>query len=404
MDKMKKIMILGGSENQLAFIKKAKEIGLYTIVCDYAENCIGFKYADKCCLVSIKDEAALLDIARKEQVCGIATNSEQVLHIATSICEKLDLPTVPYEIMDRFRDKEKMRECLTPLGLSDVAFKLCFTQEEAINFFRENQGRKCIMKPLDNSSSRGVFSVLSESDIEQHFSESIGSNRTHSGVLMETYIDGTEFTVDGICVNGKHSTLAISRKRHFAYNENIANELYFSYIDPDFDYDVLRSLNNRIVEAAGLNFGLTHAEYKYSDGQFHLIEVAARGGGAFISTDIVPFLTKTDTIKAFLNAACGMEEDQVIRIPEDSKERVAVLRFFSTPGDESGTVKDILGLDFLKSNPNIFKYGLEFKIGDYIHPALNDGERVGYYIAFEESRQRLNELMKQVDENFQIIF
>ena len=399
-----KIMILGGGENQLPLIIKARELGFYTVVCDYAESCPGFKYADRKCLVSIKDQEALLKVAVEEKVSGIATNSEPVLHIVTQLTEQLGLPSVPFEVMERFRNKFKMRECLTPLGLSDVAYGLCHRKEEALAFFHDNGRQKCIMKPLDNSSSRGVYSVLSEGDIDAYFDEAIGANRICSGVLLEHYIEGTEFTVDGISLNGKHTTLAISRKKHFPYNENVANELYFSYSDPEFDYDEMRSLNNRIVEAAGLNFGLTHAEYKYSNGKFHLIEVAARGGGAFISTDIVPFLTEADTVGAYLKSAMGLYSGTTICVPESSRKRAAVLKFFSTPGDASGVVKELFGIDFLKNDPRILRFDLAFKVGDHIRPAANDSERIGHYIAVSEDEGELRRLMKEIENRFEIVF
>ena len=86
-------------------------------------------------------------------------------------------------------------------------------------------------------------------------------------MLLEEYIEGTEFTVDGIKTEKGHISLAISEKRHYAYNENIACSLYFSYKNDRFDYEKLRSINDRFVELSGLPFSLTHAEYKYRKGQ-----------------------------------------------------------------------------------------------------------------------------------------
>ena len=43
---MKKILILGGSNNQLPLILSAKKLGLYIVLCDYAEENEGRKYCD----------------------------------------------------------------------------------------------------------------------------------------------------------------------------------------------------------------------------------------------------------------------------------------------------------------------------------------------------------------------
>lgn len=398
--KTKKIMILGGSENQVPFLKKAQELGHFVILCDYNENCIGKEFCDKFYLVSINDKESLTKIAKEEKIDGIITNSEPVLHIVSMITEELNLPAVPLNIMQLFRNKQLMRDKLNPIGLSDVKYKMCNTIEEAKNFFDELNKQKMIMKPLDNSSSRGVYTIYSEKDIEDYFYESLNSNRNNQSVLLEEYIEGPEFTVDGICIDGKHTTLAISKKKHYSYNENVAYELFFSYEDDEYNYDEIRELNDKIVAASGLNFAMTHAEYKYSNGKFHLIEIAARGGGAFISTMIVPYVSGIDTTRLLINASLGINESFVQN--KEYRDRVAVLEFLNTPQNKSGYVKAIKGLDIFENNSNIIKYELEFKVGDFIKPAMNDAERIGYYIACHKNKSELLKLMKSIDENLVI--
>ena len=53
-----------------------------------------------------------------------------------------------------------------------------------------------------------------------------------------------------------------------------------------YDYDRLREVNNRFVELSGLPFGFTHAEYRYENGEFYLLEIGARGGGGLLSADV----------------------------------------------------------------------------------------------------------------------
>jgi|GEM_PF-6502163 len=66
-------------------------------------------------------------------------------------------------------------------------------------------------------------------------------------------------------------TFAISEKRHFKYNSNIANELFFSNFNSSFDFDELRRVNNTFVDASKFPNGtFTHAEYKYEQ-QFYMI-------------------------------------------------------------------------------------------------------------------------------------
>lgn len=401
---MKKLMILGGGLNQIPLIECAKRKGYSVILCDYAKDCPGREIADKLYIISTTDYNGLLEVAQKEKVNGIVSNSEPVMHIVSALTDELGLPSISLSVMKRFLDKNKMREWLTPLGLSDVKYCLCNNVDEALEFWKMSNCKKMIMKPLDSSASRGVFSITSEEDIIKYFDESMEHNRKGSAVLLEEYIDGVEFTVDGICIDGKHTTLAISKKKHYSDNENVAYELFFSYKDEAFNYDELRKLNDKIVEGAGLNFGMTHSEYKYSNGKFHLIEVAARGGGAFIATKIVPYLMNYDTVGLYIDSAVDINAEKEISISEISKSRVAVLEFFDTPNGNSGVVKSIKGLDFLKENEMILEFKFNFKSGDFIRPAKTDAERIGYYIAVGESKEQLLKLMDDIEKKVIIEF
>ena len=46
-------------------------------------------------------------------------------------------------------------------------------------------------------------------------------------VLVERYIKGTEFTIDGIVLNGCHHSLAISEKSHFTYKSEHCIKIVF---------------------------------------------------------------------------------------------------------------------------------------------------------------------------------
>ena len=397
-----KVMILGGGENQIPLIQKAREIGYYVVLCDYLSDCPGKEYASIHYQISTYDYDAVKRIALKEKINGVITNSEPVLHIASRLSDELRLPSVPPSVMEMFLNKDKMRDHLTPLGLSDVSYKVCRNKKEAIEFYNTKKA-KMIIKPIDSSASRGVHSINSEKDILDYFSECMSQNRRQSTVLIEEYIPGVEFTVDGICISSKHTTLGISKKKHFSYNENVSNELIFSYFDDKYDYDFLREYNDRIVHSTGLTYGMTHAEYKFSNGKFHLIEIAARGGGVFISTKIVPFLSNTDTVKILIDSACGNCNISDYQFPEDAKRRSAVLEFFDTLDNKEGIVKEIKGINFLESEPRIIDYKLEFSVGYFITPAKDDSKRIGYYIAIANSISELQELMQSISREFGIV-
>ena len=87
--------------------------------------------------------------------------------------------------------------------------------------------------------------------IKEHFDESMKYSKKEKCVLVEEYIDGEEFSVDGIKTEDGYYTLAIAHKKHYETNENLDQELIFKYSDSVYDYDLLRQTNQNYVEATG---------------------------------------------------------------------------------------------------------------------------------------------------------
>ena len=95
MDKQK-ILLLGGSSQQIIAIKTAKRLGLYTVLCDYLIDNPGQYEADKFYLVSTTDKDTVLKVAKQEKVDGVlAYASDPSAPTAAYVAEKMGLPTNP---------------------------------------------------------------------------------------------------------------------------------------------------------------------------------------------------------------------------------------------------------------------------------------------------------------------
>ncbi len=399
----KKIVVIPGSHWQIPIVEKIRKMGHKAFVVNPYEGSPAFLFADGHLQADMFDEEAVM--AYCQQLGADAILSEEcdiAMPALAKYGKQLGLKVLSEDDARLFTDKFAMRDFCKQHGLPYPEYKKCYLIEEAQEFFRE-VNKKMIMKPLDSNSSRGVFTINNIEDIDKYFSESLSYSRIQKAVLLERFIEGTEFTIDGIKTPKKHYSLAISEKKHFAHNKNIASELYFAHTNPNFDYELLRVTNDAFVDVSGLKFGLTHAEYKYEDGVFYLIEIAARGGGNRISSDIVPFMSGIDNYEYLINCSLGKVTSPAFNISDSHKHKASVLRFFETPKN-GGVVRDIEGVDFLNAHPNIVAYNFNFKIGDRIEPAKNDAARVGYYIACCENELQLIALIEYINNNVQILF
>lgn len=402
MSDKKKIVVLPGAIWQVPIVKKIREMGYSPVVVNPAAESPAFAYADKIIQSDIFAKQNYLEDIRAMQVnavlsdeCDIATK------LIAELADELHLPSQGIDMAELYTNKVRMREFLRDHNLPCPAFQICRSLDEALTFYR-NLNKLMIIKPIDSNSSHGVFTIHAEADLVAHFDEAQSFSREEKAVICEQYITGTEFTIDGIKTPHGHTSLAISEKKHYAYNENVAYELFFSHDNPNFDYDLLRRTNNQFVNLSGLPFGLTHAEYKFQDGQFYLIEIGARGGGNLISAEIVPCMSGYDNYEALIKMALGENDIAVPTILPELRNRCAVLEFFDAPG-KGGVVKEIEGEDFLKNNPNVLSYKFNFKVGDIIQQAVCDTARIGFYIAYADSREELKQLMSDIQNRVKFI-
>ena len=398
---MKKILVLPGSLWQLELVKKIKECGYCVYVVSPEENPPCKSIADGYLQSDIFDETKICQYIENVKPDGIMSDECDIaMPVVAKLGAKFNLPTLTQNDAALYTDKFLMREFAKAHNLPTPKYKLCRTSDDVKDFLC-TVNESIIIKPLDSNSSHGVFKISSTSEIDAHFDECISFSRVEKAILAEQYINGTEFTIDGIKTPSKHYTLAISQKHHFEHNKNIADELFFTHSNPNYDYERLSAINDDFIMSSDLKFGFTHAEYKYENGQFYMIEIAARGGGNMISSVITQFMSGHDTYPYLIDCALGKCYEKDFSV-STTKNRTAVLKFFITPHG-GGIVKKIDGFDHISSNPNVVAYRLNFKEGDYIENCVSDSARIGFYIACAESEHELRKTMDAIEQGFKIV-
>ena len=403
---MKTIMVVAGGTWQVPLIKRIKKMGYRVVNTNLYPDSVGFQYADQNGVMNVLDKESNLNFAKENYVDAVLTEQSDIaVPTVAYIAEKIGCCGIGRDMAELFTNKYKMREFCQKNNFAFPEYCLCENVDQAIEFFR-NLKKDVIIKPLDSQSSRGVFTIQTEEEMREMYP--IAESYTNKGnyVLVERYIKGTEFTVDGLVLNEKHHTLAISEKSHFEYNPNIASKLFFTYQNEKFDYDCLRDTNNAIIDKAGLKNALTHAEYKFEEGKFYLIEMAARGGGTRISSDIVPYVSGVDNYKYLIEASVGVKnqvEEIELDVKEECKEHCAVLSFLDIESNGK-QIEKIEGIEKIRAIPEVIAFEVEFSEGDIIERAQDDRSRVGFYIICAEDKKRLEEVTEIINRTFKITF
>lgn len=394
----KKVMVVAGGEWQVPIIKKAIELGHCVINSNPHENSPGFKLADAHLIADVLDKESNLSYAIQYMPDAILTDQSDIaVPTVAYLCEKLNLPGIGHDISLRFTNKLLMRQQSCSLGQPNPDFKLCTDLRDVESFVNKN-GYPIVIKPPASQSSRGVSKVDNLSQLVSSF-ELAKSFSSDNAVLVESFIPGFEITIDGIKTFSRHYSLATSTKKHYNHNPMVASDLYFSNNHDEFDLIKLHNQHDLFIEKLGLPFGLTHAEYKYYDGNFYLIEVAARGGGTLISSDIVPLMSSVDTNSLLIRMALGEKLDYIdVHFPKEVK--VALTFFNFLPGK----IKTIQGVEEALSFDGVKSIGVNLNAGDVIKPPEDDRSRHGYLIASANSKVDLDLLVSKVKNTVKVIY
>lgn len=368
---MKKVMIVGASAWQVPMIKKAKELGYRVAVVDYNPEAVGIEFADEYFNVSTIDPEGVCEAARKFGADGITTvATDMPMRAIAYTCEKLGLIGINMATAICATDKAEMIRAFEEHGVPHPWYYI--VKNGALDEIKDKLSYPCICKPTDNSASRGVVRVNSEQELEAAFSYSSENGRS-GDVIVEELLVGNEISVECFSINGRISVLAITDKL-------TTGAPYFVEMGHSQPSQFIGEIREQIIEAAasamkavGIENGPAHVEMMVREEGIALIELGARLGGDFITTDLVPLSTGIDMLGATIHVACGEPADISPKI-----QKASAIRYMKT---ELGTMKDVREIDEANAIPGVYRVAMLKSIGEEAVEIRNSLDRVGYAIA-----------------------
>lgn len=307
---MKKILLLGGSAQQVVAIETASKFGYYTVLCDYLADNPGQYVADKFYLVSTTDKNAVLDVAKREQVSGVlAYASDPAAPTAAYVADKLGLPGNPYESVEILCNKDKFRTFLSENGFCTPKAKGYDEIESAIEDLKSSYfSFPVIVKPVDSSGSKGVGRIDEVSEIEDKLNYAMSYSR-NGRIIIEEYVEklGYQIAGDGLSIDGK---LVFRCFANDHFDSQCTNP--FVPISASFPYNMSFEIQTKIHEEIQrlltlLNMGTCTYNFDMRidrDYNVYLMEVAPRDGGNYIP-DIIRYCTGVDLVECSVKAAMG---------------------------------------------------------------------------------------------------
>lgn len=339
-------MVLGAGALQVPLINKVIERGYNPVVVSLNSDEPGMRTAKDTIVADFVEEELMLHFARQYNIAGIVTDQTDLpVRAAAYVSEKMKLPGMGYETACLFTDKYRMREKCREIGIDMLEYELVDNIHAAKAFFK-NLGKDIIIKPINNQGSKGVYKVTTIAELEEKYYEAERYSRGEK-LLLEEFVKGEdELVIEGIALDGWCDNLICGDTYYFNLPDvfSARQRIFPSVKDPVIVERALE-LNKKIIQEFGLSRGLTHGEYIISKGQVYLIEIAARGGGVYISSDIIPLMTGFDATSFIVDVAT---EQEVERPAILNKDKVVCYVAFFLP---EGVISTISGVNEVISEP-----------------------------------------------------
>lgn len=382
MKNVDKILIFGGGMLQISIIQTAKRLGYNTIVIDPDPKAFGKEIADEFIVVPGNDFEKTYEIAVNNKIRGVVTAAtDKPLLMMSRIAEKLKLPfpseAAIYNTINKFEFKKTLVKNKIPCA------KGVLTNPIELSDDLRHSGIKfpLIVKPIDNSGSRGVYYCKTMDEFVRIFPESIKYSNFDK-VLIEEYLEGPEISIEALVQDNNLNIIQITDKTITPFPYNVEMEhLQPSRFYSDYYSEIYLVLNNA-AKVLNLNNCALHPEIKITKDGIKIVEIGPRLGGDFITSHLTPLSTGINIEEQLVKIAVGEE----INVARKTNRYSAVLYFdfLNNPINVNRLNSQIKNL---KNNISAFKvYYDDFSDLPVITNSL---ERHGHVVFYADSLEEL---------------
>jgi biotin carboxylase len=382
---MKRVLMLGGSTSQICAIKKAQEMGLYVIICDYLPDNPGQYVADEFYQVSTTDKDAVYDLAKGLNLDAvICYASDPAAPTAAYVCEKLGFPTNPYESVMVLSNKDTFRKYLKDHNFN-VPETFCYQDYDSFIADKDKFNFPVMVKPVDSSGSKGINKICSVDELDFAFEDAMKYSRCKR-IVVEKFIQkkGYQISGDGFSVNGE---LVFRCFGNEFYSSNgikeyvPLGECWPSVLD-ESTQDKVHAELQRLITELGMQTGAYNIEVIIDENDdVYILELGARNGGSLIP-QITQYATGVDMVEYTIKAALG-EDCSDLKMVEPT----GYWSNYMVHSKKTGKFKEVVIADELKDN--FVEYQTDFKEDDQVYAFENSGHALGTIVFKYSSKEEM---------------
>ena len=386
MKSAKSILVFGCGELQKSIIRRAHKKGLYVVGIDPCAEAFCKDDADAFEVVGGQGFEGTCAVVEKYGIDAIVTAAtDKPLVMMARIAEKYGFPFFSVDTAKWSTDKFRMKERFELGGIPHARGRLVSKPGDADGLIYP-----VIVKPRDNSGSRGVKFCRNEDELRESMAEALEYSHLDS-VLVEEYIEGPEYSIESLHFDGKSEVIQFTEKKttDFPYNVELGHKQP-ALLNAE-QRDAIREIVGKISSALHFENCPSHTELKINDRGIFVIETSPRLGGDFITSTLVPLSTGINMEDQLLRMALG----ETVDLKTGRVDRASGVEFFLF---QEGVVRTISPTVFnLGKIPGVLHFNLKLLEGDRVNKITSSLKRYGEYIVDASSREEVDGIISYVN-------
>jgi biotin carboxylase len=342
----------------------------------------------------------IVEASHARPVTGVVAVGDRPVVLAARAAEALGLPGNPPQAASASVNKSLFRRTLASKGLPVPWFFEASAKADVAGDPRVLY--PCVIKPLGLSGSRGVIRANTPAELEAAAArlralllrKDVRAIRSGLGdtILVEGFINGREFAIEGVMTAGALQVFAIFDKPDPLDGPFFEETIYVT--PPNLDRAQQESIGvqvGRAASALGLAHGPIHAECRVSADGIFMLEVAARPIGGLCS--------KVLHFDGFDSAGPASLEDVLLRhaVGEDVSHvarEASAAGVMMIPIPRKGVLKRVHGIDRAAAVGGVEEVQITAKVDQLMEPLPEAGSYLGFIFARGSDSQEVVRSLK----------
>lgn len=348
------------------FYAAARKLGIDLVLATDRCHVLDDPWGDQAAPLNFDDpREGIAGLAARGPFDGIVAVGDKPACVAAEVAEALGLRFHSLPAATAAADKFATRQRFCAAGMRAPAFAIMASGAGA-----QPPGYPCVAKPLHLSGSRGVI----RADNPREFAEACARVRAISRepeILVEEFIPGREFALEGVVAAGELRTLAIFDKPDPLDGPFFEETIYVTPSrEPAEVQNAIEAATQQAVQALGLSHGSVHAEMRVNRNGVWMLEAAARPIGGLCSR-LLRFQDDQTLEEILLRHSLGIDSSRARLLP-------GAHGVMMIPIPQAGIYDGVEGMQEAAGTADIQAIEITAKEGQYMEPLPEGASYLGF--------------------------